>query len=161
MNELEHHKEVARHLKRKYPKTIFRTDYGAGLKLTVGQARTQARLQQGRAYPDLFIAEPIGEYHGLYIELKTPDTQLKRTKPSRKILKGDSDIRKPGDWWDKHIQEQAETLQKLAQKGYASCFALGHLHAKGIIDDYMSGGEIGFSSEVEVDESIPEDDSPF
>jgi hypothetical protein len=58
-----------------------------------------------------------GLYFGLYIEIKKDGTKLKRDKDAKKILKGDTKIRKKGDWFDKHIEEQAEILEKLRERG--------------------------------------------
>jgi|JI10StandDraft_1071094.scaffolds.fasta_scaffold335963_2 hypothetical protein len=126
--ELQHHKEVTKWLKRNYPKMIFRTDYSAGLKLTIGQAKTHYALQSGRAYPDLWIAQPVGVYHGLYLELK---------KDGEKIILNDGTLTK-----DKHIREQAKVLEDLARLGYAAAFAVGHTQAKQIIKDYLAGQAI-------------------
>lgn len=63
---------LADYLRYNYKDIIWRFDLAADLKLTIGQARKHKRLQQHRGYPDLFIAEPRGEYHGAYIELKRP-----------------------------------------------------------------------------------------
>lgn len=128
MNELAHHKEVTTWMKRVYPKVIFRTDYSAGLKLTRGQASTHYKLQHGKGYPDLFIALPVGEYAGLYIELKALDTGL--------ILK-DGTLTT-----DKHVRKQYGVLVKLHEAGYASTFAEGHTEAKEIIRAYMNAEKI-------------------
>lgn len=149
MRELDHHKEVAKWLKRKYPKLIFRTDYAAGLKLTTGQAKVHRSLQSGKSYPDLFIAKPVGPYHGLYIELKS-DTE--------KLILNDGSFTK-----EKHIREQAVMLEQLMSQGYASTFAVGHQQAKNIIDNYLRGGHF---MPIVPDESTSspqpdDDDSPF
>lgn len=123
--ELQHHLEVATWLKRKYPDVIFRTDYSAGLKLTIGQAKVHNRLQHGKGYPDLWIAKAIYPFHGLYIELKKDGTTI--------ILKNGQLTA------DKHIREQAVVLGSLFRAGYGAAFAIGHLQAKQIIDDYMKG----------------------
>lgn len=68
---------VADYLRLQYPHVLFHSDFGAGLKLTPGQAAKQKRQNGGRrAWPDLFIAEPryqeieawadIEGYEGLY-----------------------------------------------------------------------------------------------
>lgn len=150
------HYQVAQYLKSAYPKVIFRTDFAAGIKMTMGQAVKHASLQSGRAYPDLFIAEPkikiireehnfgrdersvwYSTYSGLFIELKREGAKLKRDKDANKINKGDHKIRKAGDWFDQHIEEQATMLEELSRKGYCATFAVGFDEAKNIIDQYL------------------------
>lgn len=156
------HSQVAQYIKMQYPGVIFRTDFAAGIKMTMGQAMKHKGLQSGRAYPDLFIAkqkkgehplqEKIGmakfvifdstddkykDFAGLYLELKKSDVQLKRTKDCKKILKGESKLRKAGDWWDEHIEEQAEVLEQLRKEGYYAGFAVGFNYAKAVIDWYL------------------------
>lgn len=117
------HLQVCDYLRYKYPNVIFRTDFGAGIKLTFGQAVKHKRLQSGRAYPDLFIAEPMKGKHGLFIELKREGTRvyLKNGKLSTQ----------------KHIQEQAQVLNQLNERGYKAVFAVGYNQAIKIIDDYF------------------------
>jgi hypothetical protein len=127
--ELQHHLEVAKWLKRKkniIP--IFRTDYAAGLKLSKGQAKTHHRLQSGKSYPDLFIPKPVGAYHGLYLELKTPDAGV--------VLKDGSITTR------QHIRDQLDVLRTLQELGYAAAMVIGHTQAKQAIEAYLSGAKI-------------------
>lgn len=148
--------QVADYLTLQYPDVIFHSDYGSGANLNAVQATIQKRQNGGRrAWPDLFISEPAPrcidgswkyEWHGLYIELKKEGTKLKREKDCKKPLKivqgrrsfYENKIRKAGDWWDLHIEEQAETLKKLRERGYKAEFAVGFEETKQIIDDYLS-----------------------
>ena len=51
---------VADYLRLQYPRVLFHSDYGSGIKLTPGQARVQYRQNGGRrAWSDMFIAEPM------------------------------------------------------------------------------------------------------
>lgn len=160
MNELQHHKEATRHMKRAHPGMIFRTDYGAGLKLTVGQAKTQKALQESDSFPDITVFEPVGKYHGFFAEMKVPEQQLLRTKDLTKMLKNDIKIRKAGDWWDRHIEKQAEMMIRLQAKGYACTFTLGHADFKKKLAEYLAGKE--FPVLYVFSEQAPdEDDSPF
>lgn len=130
--------QVADYLRLQHPNVLFHSDYGSGIKLTIGQATIQKRQNGGRrAWPDMFIAEPMSKtigqkspagysaqlFHGLFIELKKGDTRLKK---------------KDGSWATEHIAEQAETLEKLRQEGYKAEFAVGFEQAKQIIDEYLS-----------------------
>ena len=116
-------RQVTDYLKIAYPSTLYRVDYGAGLKMTINQAVYQKRIQKCKAWPDLFIAERRGGYGGLFIELK---------RNYKEVFKSDGDFRN-----NPHIQEQLEVLEQLFQKGYAATFAYGFEHTKHIIDDYL------------------------
>lgn len=142
------YEQIARYLQTQYPDVIYRFDLAADLKLTPGQAAKHHRLHPERGYPDLFIAEsstniwnnPVREWglhFGLYIEIKKDGTKLKRDKDAKKPLKGEVKIRKKGDWWDKHIEEQAEMLEKLRARGYRAEFGVGFEGCKKIIDEYL------------------------
>ena len=103
MSEAELQMAVADYLRMRYSDVIFRSDYGSGLKLTMGQAVRQKRMNGGqRAFPDMAIFEPVPRYadgdcdhewHGLLIELKKEGTRLKK---------------KNGEWASQHIAEQAD-----------------------------------------------------
>ena len=114
--------QVCQYLKYQYPNVIYRVDFAAGMKMTIGQAVRQKKLQHGRAYPDLFIAEPNGEYNGLYIELK---------KYGEKVFTAKGKFKSP------HIKEQYYMLEKLKDKGFMAEFAFGFDNCKYIIDKYM------------------------
>ena len=126
--------KVADYLRLQYPNVIFHSDYGSGIKLTMAQAVRQKRQNGGRrAWPDMFIAEPVRKNmagadtlgincYGLFIELKKEGTRLHK---------------KNGDYASEHIKEQAELLEKLRERGYAAEFACGFDEAKTIIDRYL------------------------
>lgn len=128
MTELELQAMVADYLRLQYPKALFHSDFGSGIKLTPGQAVKQKRLQGGRrAWPDMFLAcvRTIGDryYHGLFLELKRPDV---------KIYKKNGDLVA-----NEHIREQAALLDELRKRGYKAEFACGFDEAKKIIDEYL------------------------
>lgn len=172
--------QVADYLRLKYPDVLFHSDFGSGVKLTLGQAVKQKRQNGGRkSYPDMFIAKVRYVYSdddtplfraykerwgdleksncwdtdwlelyalhymhplsGLYLELKKDGTKLIRDKDARKVLKGEFKLRKKGDWWDLHTEEQALMLEQLRQRGYCAEFAVGFDEAKRIIDEYLGG----------------------
>ena len=132
MTELELQAQVADYIRLKYPSVIFHSDFGSGIKLTMGQAIRQKRLNGGRkSWPDMFIAEPRtvrkdGDkfyYAGLMIELKKAGTRIYR-KDGRLVS-------------DAHIREQFDMLEQLRQRGYMAEFACGFDEAKEIIDRYL------------------------
>lgn len=128
MTELELQMQVADYLRLQYPGILFHSDFGSGIKLTMGQAIKQKRLQGGRrSWPDMFIAEvrSLGDkyYHGLFIELK---------KEGTRIIKKDGTLVS-----DAHICEQFDMLEQLRQRDYMAEFACGFDEAKKIIDRYL------------------------
>ena len=134
MTELELQAQVADYIRLKYPSVIFHSDFGSGIKLTMGQAIRQKRLNGGRrSWPDMFIAEPTCYEncgadiwtHGLFIELKRQGTKIYR-KDGRLVS-------------DAHIREQFDMLEQLRQRGYKAEFACGFDEAKEIIDGYLGG----------------------
>lgn len=115
---------VADYLRHWYPNVLFHSDFGSGIKLTMGQAIKQKRQNGGRrAWPDMFIAEPRGGYSGLFIELKKEGTRIKK---------------KNGEWASEHIGEQAEVMDELVDRGYCAVFACGFDEAKSAIDQYLN-----------------------
>ena len=118
--------QVADYLRLQYPDVMFHSDFGSGIKLTMGQAIKQKRQNGGRrAWPDMVLAEPRGEYHGAYIELK---------KAGTRIYKKDGTLVA-----NEHIREQFDLLEQLRHKGYVAEFACGFDEAKEIIDRYLGG----------------------
>ena len=131
MTELELQAQVADYIRLRYPSVIFHSDFGSGIKLTMGQAVKQKRLQGGRrAWPDLFIAEPRRnkingkQYHGAFLELK---------RDGVKVFKKDG-----GVVADSHIREQFYMINDLIRKGYFADFAVGFDEAKNLIDEYLA-----------------------
>ena len=123
MTEAELQTQVADYIRLRYPEALFHSDFGSGIKLTMGQAMKQKRQNGGRrAWPDMFIAEPKVKYHGLFIELKKEGTRLHK---------------KDGTPASDHIKEQAELLEKLKGLGYMAVFAVGFDEAKKVIDEYL------------------------
>lgn len=132
------HQLVCDFLRYQYPDVIFRTDFAAGIKMTMGQAVRHKRMQGDRAYPDLFIAQPAyrtarlaggdtSQYHGLYLELKREGTTIY--------------LRNGQLSSSKHIREQAATLERLEKLGYRARFAIGFDEAIAAIKEYL--GEVG------------------
>lgn len=135
MREIDLQQQVADYIRLQYPDAIFHSDFGSGIKLTMGQAIKQKRLNGGRrSWPDMFIAEAVfvpvdkysvQRYYGLFIELKREGTRI--FKKDGKLVA------------DEHICEQFDMLHDLRARGYAAEFACGFDEAKKLIDDYMKG----------------------
>ena len=113
---------VSDYIRYQYPSVIFFCDYAAGLHLPIHIAKRAKRLRSHRGLPDLFIAEPKKEIHGLFIEFKIQGVKL---------------FKKNGQYASPHIAEQAEMMKKLSAKGYAVSFACGFNEAMNLIDEYL------------------------
>ena len=92
-----------------YPNTIWRFDL-QGNNLSKTQAGLNKVIQFGRGYPDFFLCEARGGFHGLFIEGKKEGTRL---------------VKKNGEWTSPHIAEQALMIDKLIQRGYQAQFVVG------------------------------------
>ena len=124
MTEHDIYLQIAQYLRLRYPNVIYRYDLAADLKLSIGQAKKHKALQHYRGYPDLFIAEPRGKYHGLFIEIKKDGTRIFTNKGPLVA--------------DAHIREQFDMLADLRQRGYQAQFAIGFDNAKQLIDEYLA-----------------------
>lgn len=123
MTEHQLYEQIAIYLQLQYPKVVYRFDLAADLKLTAGQAVKHKKLHPRRGYPDLFIAKPSKNYHGLFIEIKRDKTRIRK---------------KNGEWANDHIAEQAAMMAELAVAGYCVGFAVGFDEVKRMIDQYLS-----------------------
>ena len=117
------HQQVVDYLKWQYPNVLFRIDFAAGIKMTIGQAVKHKHLQKCKAWPDLFIAERRGAYAGLFIEIKRDKSEVYLKSGAFKN--------------DAHIQEQQDTLLKLRASGYAAFFGCGFDDIQIIIHEYL------------------------
>lgn len=147
--------QVADYLRLQYPNVLFHSDFGSGIKLTMGQAVKQKRQNGGRrAWPDMFIAEPKGvkalckviETNGSKEELTGDDfvdamsgylIQQKYGLFIELKKEGTRLKKKNGEWASEHIAEQAEILERLEFRGYRAVFAVGFDEAKEVIDEYL------------------------
>ena len=114
---------VCNYLRTKYPNAIFRSDFASGMRMSIGMAKRHKALQSSRAFPDIFIAEPRGQYYGMFIELKTEENV---------IFKKDGTLRQ-----NEHHKEQALMLTKLYMRGYKAVFGQGYKDTIKQIDEYF------------------------
>lgn len=117
------HQAICKYIKLQYPFVIFHSD-ASGLRLPIGQATAFSKLKSEKAIPDLFIAEPVGKYAGLYIEIKKDKSEV--------FTKGHK-IRQTA-----HIQQQYKMIFRLNTKGYYATFGCGFDSCKAIIDNYLN-----------------------
>lgn len=120
-------RRVCSYIRNHYPHVFFYSDYAAGLRLTMNQARVRKSLQSGNSSPDIFIASPQRGYSGLFIELKKEGTTIYVTQGKRK----GKIVSNP------HIMAQAAVLDSLNKAGYLARFAVGYDAAIDLIDGYM------------------------
>lgn len=113
--------QVSRYLQMQYPNVIFHLDLSSGMRLSIGMATRNKRINPWVGFPDLFIAQPNDEFHGLFIELKAST-----------IYKKDGSLKS-----NEHVEKQDKFLTNLKQRGYFACFGIGFDETKKIIDNYL------------------------
>jgi hypothetical protein len=119
---------VVDYIKSQFPYAEFRSDMG-GVWLPTGLAVKAKKANGGRrAWPDFFIAQPSGDYHGLFIEIKINREEV--YCKNGKMRTG------------KHIAEQHEKLVSLRSKGYAAEFGCGFDECRDLIVGYLVNGKI-------------------
>lgn len=102
---------------------MFRTDKDG--QFAKGSALWDKARQKGkRGFPDLIIANKIGAYNGLVIELK---------KEGISVFKKDGSLRS-----DEHLQDQSWWLAWFSDMGCYTRFAIGFDEAKEMIDNYFN-----------------------
>lgn len=111
----------------KYPNVVLFSDTAAHINKTARQQLRANLLQTTEKQPDTFIAQPSGEYAGLWIEFKAK-TPYKVDGVT--LLKNE------------HIEGQFDTMKKLEAAGYACAFAWTALQAYDILTAYLNGEKI-------------------
>lgn len=111
----------------RYPLVMVFSDTAAHIKKTMIQQIRANKLQSeiSRDWPDTFIAQPSGEYAGLFLEFKSKTPYLK----DGKTLSA-----------DKHIQAQEACMQRLRERGYAACFVWSVDEALRVVGQYLRTG---------------------
>ena len=115
------YKGIALYLKLQYPNVLYHFD-PTGLNLSKAQSGMLKAIQGSRGFPDLFIIEPRGNHHGLFLELKPEGTNLKK---------------KDGTASSEHIKEQTAYIVEMWDRGFEAGFAVGFDDAKEKIDSYL------------------------
>ena len=85
-------------------------------KATVRVLGELERQGMKKGFPDNFIAEPSGKWHGLFIELKRAKKSLSHKSP-----------------------EQRKWIKALNEKGYKAAFCYGAEEAKRVVLEYLEG----------------------
>ena len=118
---------LSNYIRMQYPKVIFTFD-ASGLKLPMGFAVKAKRMRSGRGMPDMMIFAAKWSYHGLFIEIKTKESDV--------YLKDGTTFKA-----DEHIKEQQAMIERLDELGYFATFGFGFDGCKAIIDWYLRGGK--------------------
>ena len=129
------HLKICDYLRKNYPDVLFRTDFSSGMKMSPWQAAKHKKFQKSRAWPDLFIAESgVVKFKkgNLIVNLRKNGMFLELKADSVKLYKKDGTLRK-----NKHIEEQAEMLEKLRNGNYYAEFAIGYKDAIEQIHEYL------------------------
>ena len=103
---------VIKYLRLSYPHALYCASAG-GMWTSDSQRIKMAKTGYVKGFPDLFVYEPRGEFHGLAIEMK-------RVKGS------------------KIEPEQIEWQEQLRNRGYASYICKGNEEAIKVIDEYFN-----------------------
>lgn len=114
-------------LKRAYPQVLFHFDYGADALLTGRQAAERKHLSWGRGWIELLLFEPRRQYCGLALDLKREDVMLFKAN---------------GQYATDHLQEQADCMDKLRDRGWWCGFTKGFEVTKDTIERYLRGEEM-------------------
>ena len=115
---------IAKMMALQYLNIVYRFDFAAGMKMSIGQGRLHKAMNHFIGYPDLFIAYPNGKYAGLYLEIKLE---------GKKVFKKDGSLLS-----DEHLERQHNILKVLSDAGYYATFAIGIHECCNIIDNYIN-----------------------
>ena len=110
MKEYQLQKALIQWINLKYPKLLYCASAG-GVRTSFTQAKKMKATGYVKGFPDLFIYEPKGDFHGLAIEIKTE--------------KGRVSI------------SQINWITKLEERGYYAKVCKGFDQCKSIIELYM------------------------
>lgn len=115
-------KQFVAWMRLQYPKVVVFSDTAAHIKKTKLQQIRANGLQSGWKQPDVFVAQPSGNFSGLWLELKAETPYRKDGK-----LKSGN-----------HLKSQRESMQKLMESGYAAQFAWDFDQLKAVVFGYLN-----------------------
>lgn len=108
----------------RYPGVMVFSDCAAHIKKTMfQQKRANALSTPGEKWPDVFVAQPSGEYAGLWLEFKA-ETPYKKDNVTL--------LANP------HIEAQRETMGRLSERGYQCYFVWDVSQAMSIVNNYLN-----------------------
>lgn len=120
MSEKHLHQQICTYIKYQFPSVIFFSE-PSGLRVSIGQAVMLKKLRSFGKLPDLFICKKMGQFGGLFIEIKAVN-----------IYRKDGTLLK-----NEHLLRQKETLDRLNAEGYMAVFGIGFENCKLLIDNYL------------------------
>lgn len=122
--EYEIQKAFVQQMGQRYPDVLIFSDAAAHVaKSMIQQVRANALQSKGQKWPDVFIAQPSGDYAGLFLEFKAETP-----------YKVDGVTLKKSD----HVEAQAATMERLWQRGYYCAFVWTVEDAIRITEKYMN-----------------------
>jgi len=142
--------DLATYTKMQYPEVIF--THVANERKTKTSTNSKGRnfsyegnllKKKGvrRGVSDMLYFEPRGIYHGLFIEIKV-DSPFKRNgelKAGNVRKKSSLHSYLNGESVEKsHLEIQHEFIQKMNERGYYACFAVGYEQCQEILDKYLA-----------------------
>lgn len=108
----------------RFPGVMVFSDCAAHIKKTmIQQQRANALSTPGEKWPDVFIAQPSGDYAGLYLEFKA---ETPYRKDGIVLLS------------NQHIEAQALTMTRLRSKGYRCDFVWTVEQAIETVEKYLN-----------------------
>ena len=111
-SEFEEQRKVADHLDHNHPDVLWSASAG-GARTSITEAKRLKASGYKKGFPDVFIYEPRGAYHGLSIEMKKEKGG--RVSPDQKVWK-----------------------ERLTERGFKATVAKGHQMAIEILEEYLS-----------------------
>lgn len=121
------HLRACRYLKTHHKEVDFLTDFSAGMRMSIGQAKKRKAMNSGRGWPDITILKPSRGYYGLLVDIKKDNTSIYVTRGARK---GELVA-------DEHIREQAAFMERMNSLGYLARFAVGYKQFTELVDWYL------------------------
>lgn len=118
---------IVKYLRLQYPGVIFHVDHGSAKRRSYAEQAMMKRQQYKAGYPDFQILKPVGNWHGLLMELK---------KDYQTLFYKNGTL-KPGS--DDHFYIQQDFMTELVNAGYCAQFVWSFDVAKALIDQYLSG----------------------
>lgn len=109
----------------RHPGVMVFSDTAAHIGKTMFQQIRANKLQSeiAKDWPDVFVAQPSGDYAGLFLEFKAKTPYLKDSVTLSS---------------DKHIRAQAATMDRLRERGFFCAFVWDVSQAITITDKYLN-----------------------
>lgn len=117
-------KEYVQEMGRRYPHILIFSDAAAHVaKSMIQQVRANALQSKGQKWPDVMVAQPSGDYAGLFLEFKAETP-----------YKVDGVTLKKSD----HVEAQRNTMEELTQRGYQCWFVWSVEMAIEVTEKYLN-----------------------